>query len=128
MRLLLDTHTFLWWLLNDERLSPTARTAILNVSNQLYLSSASGFEIATKVAVGKLKLPTSVESFIATGVLNGQIEELAITMRHGCRVERLPLHHRDPFDRLLIATALEEDLTLLTNDTEIQKYPVKLAW
>lgn len=94
MRLLLDTHTFLWWLLNDERLSPTARTAILNVSNQLYLSSASGFEIATKVAVGKLKLPTSVESFIAAGVLNGQIEELAITMRHGCRVERLPLHHR----------------------------------
>lgn len=128
MRLLLDTHTFLWWLLNDERLSPTARTAILNVSNQLYLSSASGFEIATKVAVGKLKLPTSVESFIAAGVLNGQIEELAITMRHGCRVERLPLHHRDPFDRLLIATALEEDLTLLTNDTEIQKYPVKRAW
>ena len=128
MRLLLDTHVFLWWTLGEPRLAPTALSMLVDPANGLFLSSASGFEIATKVGIGKLKLPTDVESFVADGMRRGRVDELPATLRHAYRVVTLPPHHRDPFDRLLIATALEEGLDLLTNDPEVRKYPVKTVW
>jgi PIN domain nuclease of toxin-antitoxin system len=97
-------------------------------SNQLFLSSASGFEIAVKAGAGKLRLPTNVEDFISSGMRQGHIEELPITLRQTYNLERLPMIHRDPFDRLLIAAALEEKLVLVTSDSEICKYPVQTTW
>jgi PIN domain nuclease of toxin-antitoxin system len=128
MKLLLDTHAFLWWLLKDSRLPTTTLNLILDLNNELYLSGASGFEIATKVAIGKLKLPENVQTFVEKGMNQGQVQPLPIELRHTYRLATLPLHHRDPFDRLLIATALAEDMTMLTNDPEIQKYNLKIAW
>lgn len=128
VRLLLDTHVFLWRLLGDPRLTANAEARVDDLSNQLFLSSVSGFEVATKVAVGKLKLPLDVAPFVDSGMARNQINPLPLMLRHAYGVASLPLYHRDPFDRLLIATALEEGLTLLTDDMEIRKYSVPTIW
>ena len=128
MKLLLDTHTFVWRLLDDPRLPQSTNDLIDDMSNQIFLSSVSGFEIATKFSVGKLKLPTDAANFIRIGIEENQIVELPLVMRHTVGVANLPLIHRDPFDRLLVSVALDEDMTLLTDDAEIRKYALKLAW
>lgn len=128
MRLLLDTHTLLWWLLGDARLSTTARGMLTDRTNHLVLSSVSGFEIASKIAAGKLKLPDDPEVFISAGMRDGGVSELPLLLRHTYRAGSLPLIHRDPFDRLLVAIAAVEDLTLLTDDHWLRKYPVATAW
>ena len=128
MRLLLDTHVFLWWLLADARLSPSATAALTDSANQLFLSSASGFEIATKTALGKLKLPSDVRTFVTAGMRQGQVTELSVTLEHTYPLDRLPHHHRDPFDRLLIAQAQTEGMSLLTDDAEIRRYNVPIVW
>ncbi len=102
MKLLLDTHVFLWRLLGDPRLSHSADAMIDDIANQLFLSSISGFEIAVKVAIEKLKLPADVAGFIEAGMINNQITSLPVTFRHAYGVSLLPLIHRDPFDRLLV--------------------------
>lgn len=128
MRLLLDTHTFLWWLDNDQRLSTTARTLIANSENELYFSAASGWEIATKARIGKLTMPENLERFIVEQVVQNQFSVLPIQLSHTLHVYTLPLLHRDPFDRILVAQSQLEDLLLLTDDALIQQYTTKTLW
>lgn len=120
MQLLLDTHAFLWWNSDDPALGPKAREAITEPDNVVFVSAATAWEIAVKRALDKLEAPGDIAGWIPG---NGFIE-LTIDINHSVRSAELPLHHRDPFDRLLIAQAQLEELTLVTNDPEILKYGV----
>ncbi len=121
-RLLLDTHVFLWWLADDPRLGNTARKAIGDGRNQVYVSAASGREIAIKRTLGKLDAPGNLDAMVAeAGFLH-----LPITFFHGELAGTLPRHHRDPFDRMLVAQAQAEGLTLVTNDRGIAAYGVRI--
>lgn len=127
MKLLLDTHTFLW-VVNDGPLSGHARQAFLNAESELYLSAASYWEISIKISIGKLVLVDNwVESFDREMAANG-IKWLPIKKEHCLGVIDLPMIHRDPFDRLLIAQAVFEQMTLLTADKNIQRYSVPIIW
>jgi PIN domain nuclease of toxin-antitoxin system len=120
MRLLLDTHVLLWWLANNPRLSVSAREVIADSGNQVFVSAASAWEIAIKKALGKLAAPEDLLGAIAAN----NFEPLVIKIEHTLRLGELPLHHNDPFDRILIAQALYEDLTLLSGDGKIALYEV----
>ena len=124
VRVLLNTHVLLWWADGDARLSAAARAVLMDPGNELLVSSVSAFEIATKVAVGKPTLPAPPAAFLARVVDALAARELPVYIRHGVAVAAIPLHHRDPFDRLLVAQALVDDLVLLTQDAAIQAYPV----
>lgn len=128
MRLLLDTHTLLWAALDDSRLSVPARSLLLDRANPLYLSSVSAWEIVIKYQAGKLRLPDAPWRFVRNSLDLLAIETLPVTLEHALRVETLPDHHRDPFDRVLIAQAQLENLTLLTRDEIFTRYPVKTLW
>lgn len=121
MQLLLDTHALIWWLINDSTLSIEAKKAIANPDNIVFVSAASAWEIAIKKSLGKLQAPDD---------LKVQIEEkrftpLAINIDHVLTVEELPLHHQDPFDRILIAQAISENLIVVTRDRKFEAYKVK---
>jgi len=128
MRLLLDTHAFLWWVNDSPELSRRARSAIADQRNECFLSLASCWEMAIKVSTGKLGLPTGVERFIQGQLAANWIRELPIDLAHVARAGLLPFHHRDPFDRLLAAQALEEDLAIVSADPVFRKYGVKRVW
>ena len=128
MRALLDTHVFLWWISDDRRLSSWVRTIIGDGNNRLFLSAASGWEIAIKAKLGRLKLPKSLETFVAEQLALNAIESLPVQMSHALHVYTLPVHHRDPFDRLLVAQAQLENLPILTADPQISLYPVETVW
>ena len=128
MRLLLDTHAFLWFITADPRLSPTAEDAIRHRGNTPLLSIASVWEIAIKVQLGKLPIPTQLEVFIPEQLQANRIELLPIELRHTFEIARLPLHHRDPFDRMLIAQAVSEGIPLLSADAAFGAYPVSRLW
>jgi PIN domain nuclease of toxin-antitoxin system len=125
---LLDTHTFIWWANNDPALSVTVRGVLASRANDIYLSAVSTWEIAIKVAIGKLTLAQPVSSFVTAQVAQYQFQPLAITLDHTYQVESLPLHHNDPFDRLLIAQGLMENLVILTRDAEFPQYGVQTLW
>lgn len=120
MRLLLDTHVLIWW---DEgaRLSAAARSAI-ETADQVYVSAVSGWEIAIKVSLGRLR-PTRT---LTQAAEDSGFEELAVRLRHGEQLARLPALHRDPFDRMLVAQALAERLTLVSRDRALARYEVPL--
>lgn len=128
MRLLLDTHAFLWWVNDSRKLSRRARSAISNQQTECFLSLASCWEMAIKVSTGKLELPTGVERFVQEQLAVNRIRELPIQLRHTARAGTLPFHHRDPFDRLLAAQALDEDLAIVSADPIFRKYGVKRVW
>ena len=128
MKVLLDTHTFLWFIEADARLSKSAAEAILDLENQRFLSIASLWEIAIKVSIGKLKNHGAFGTLIQTQITGNAVQLLPISANHLDTVQSLPYHHRDPFDRLIIAQALEEDLTLLSRDSDLAKYGAKLLW
>ena len=128
MKLLLDTHTVLWSAINDPQLSQAARVALLNPSNTLYLSSATAWEIVIKHATGKLTLPDTPERFVRQAILQGGYTVLEIALDHTLAVAALPEHHKDPFDRILIAQALHEGLTVLGNDALVARYGVPMLW
>jgi PIN domain nuclease of toxin-antitoxin system len=128
MKVLLDTHAFLWWITDDPQLSIAARNIISNGENQIFLSAASGLEIAIKARLGKLKVPANVEQFIFEQMAANNFEVLPIKLSHAVHVYALPDHHRDPFDRLLISQAQLEDLSLITADAQIANYEVKTIW
>lgn len=128
MRVLLDTHAFLWWVEDAPTLSKRARTAISNPGNECLLSLASCWEMAIKLSLGKLRLPSAIERFIPEQLAANAIRQLGIDFRHVARVATLPFHHRDPFDRLLAAQALEERCVVLSADPMFQKYGVKRIW
>jgi len=128
MKVLLDTHAFLWWITDDPRLSAHARQIIGDGKNELLLSAASGWEMATKVRLGKLDLPDNLESFIPQQMALNAIDTLPIRMSHALHVHRLPDHHRDPFDRLIVSQARLENLPILTADPQVTQYEVKVIW
>ena len=128
MKYLLDTHTAIWALEDDRtKLSMTARTLLEDGSATLCVSIASAWEIAIKVSVGKLDFAGGASTFLEEMRLSG-VELLGITGEHVEVVESLPLVHRDPFDRLLVATAKADGLTILTADENIHKYDVPSLW
>jgi PIN domain nuclease of toxin-antitoxin system len=128
MKVLLDTHAMLWWLVDDPRLSDKARETIAEGRNQLFWSIASAFELAVKVGVGKLELGRSLRSLFAEIVSEQGAELLPMTHEHCVRLGNLELHHRDPFDRMLVAQALEEGIPLLTADPKMELYPIDRLW
>ena len=120
-RLLLDTHTLLWAIQDDPQLDADARRAIADRSNEVYVSSASVWEISIKRAQGRLESPDNLVETIA----RAEFTELPVSHIHGELAGELPLHHRDPFDRMLVAQAQAEDLVLVTRDPHIMSYDVQ---
>ena len=128
MRVLLDTHTLLWWLDGDRRLSRRARHTIGAETTTVLVSAASAWEITTKVRIGKLPGAMDVAADVAGCLAQQRFDSLDITVLHAQRAGRLPGSHRDPFDRMLIAQAQIEDLTIVTNDRIFDTYGVSRLW
>jgi PIN domain nuclease of toxin-antitoxin system len=128
MRLLLDTHAFLWYALNDPQLSSSARGLILDPSNEVLVSPASYWEIAIKIGVGKYALHEPYETFMQRGIFGNGFDILPIELKHTAVLTMLPFHHRDPFDRLLVAQAMVEQVPILGADTVFDAYPVSRLW
>lgn len=129
MRLLLDTHAFLWWVFADSELSRRARTAIEDeVENQVFVSAASAWEIATKYRIGKLPDAAVVAGNLARTVAEEGFNELPVSVRHAERAGSLVGHHQDPFDRMLIAQAILDDFALVSNERAFDVYGVKRLW
>lgn len=128
MKLLLDTHTFLWAISNDPRLSDRAQNLFISARNELYFSVVSVWEVLTKVQIGKLDLPRPVGAYLTDQLTQNNTYVLGLSFEHVLRLEALPLHHRDPFDRILVAQSLEEDLPIVTADPLLAKYSANLIW
>jgi PIN domain nuclease of toxin-antitoxin system len=128
MRLLLDTHAFLWFVLSDPNLSAAARTLILDPNNTLLLSAASFWELAIKLSIGKYTLPVAYDVFIARELQKHGIDILPIEVAHAAGVVTLPFHHRDPFDRMLAAQCLSEKIPLVSADAIFDAYGVTRLW
>ena len=128
MRLLLDTHAFMWWLAGNRRLSPAARRAVDDSSNDVVVSAATAWEITTKHRVGKLPEAEAVARDVTASIASQGFEALAITVQDAERAGRLPGAHRDPFDRMLIAQALTHDLTVVSIDSVFDRYGVSRLW
>lgn len=128
MRLLLDTHTFLWFIADHPSLSQRAKDLIEDGANDVYLSIASVWEMAIKVSLGKLTLGGSFGSYIPEQLHLNSIDTLSITIAHAAAVATLPLNHRDPFDRLLIAQAHIEGTPIVSADTAFDAYSIVRLW
>jgi PIN domain nuclease of toxin-antitoxin system len=128
MKLLLDTHTFLWWITDDPQLSTKARELIGDGQNILYWSAASSWEVSIKYALGRMPLPEPPEQFLPAEIEKNRIESLPIIDAHAFQAGQLPHHHRDPFDRMLVAQAQVESLALLSNDQQLNHYDVVIHW
>ena len=128
MRLIIDTHTFLWAAEDISQLSKTSRDLVRDGSHELWLSSASVWEIAIKVSLGKLKLSSTFETFIPLQLALNRVETLEANLQHYALVARLPLHHRDPFDRLIIAQAMAEGVPVVSIDDKFDAYGVTRLW
>jgi PIN domain nuclease of toxin-antitoxin system len=126
--LLLDTHAMLWFFWDDSRLSKPAKSLIENAENRKLVSIAACWEIAIKVGLGKLDLGESSHSFLSREIARNNFELLPINLEHVTTVEGLPAHHRDPFDRLLIAQAIVERLPLVSSDDAFDQYNIQRIW
>jgi PIN domain nuclease of toxin-antitoxin system len=128
MRLLLDTHSFLWFLLDDPKLSKTAKDSIADPDNDIEISPASYWEIAIKISLNKYSLPEPYEQFMERELATNQFRILPIEPKHTATLTRLPFHHRDPFDRLIIAQAMVEQIPVISGDAAFAAYPVTCIW
>lgn len=128
MRLLLDTQAFIWAIAAPERLSQRARAAMQDEDNEVYVSAATAWEIAIKARTGKVGVVGDPQRFVPEQIAANSFSSLAVSIRHALKVADLPMLHKDPFDRLLVAQASVEDLALVTADAQIRKYPVKTIW
>lgn len=128
MRLLLDTHAFIWWVNGSERLPRRARRAIDSDANVVFVSAASAWEITTKYHRGRLDEAVALAPDVPGAIADQDFEELPITVADAARADALPGPHRDPFDRMLIAQALSRDLVLISNDAAFDRYPVRRLW
>ena len=128
MRLLLDTHAMYWYIEGDPQLSATAQTLIQDASNEVLISPASYWEIAIKISIGKWKLNRTYEDFIDLALNKYGFQVLPILSTHTARVIGLPFHHKDPFDRLLVAQAIVEGIPIISNDPVLDSYPIKRLW
>jgi len=126
MRLLLDTHVFIWWADNPEKLSPAALAALEDEANELLLSVASVWEMQIKIQLGKLKLSLPLKELVKNQQETNNLTVSPVALPHVLALEALPFHHKDPFDRLLIAQSIEQGLTLVTADSQFSAYSVKL--
>jgi PIN domain nuclease of toxin-antitoxin system len=122
-RLLLDTHVFLWWRSDSRKLNATARRGIAE-ADVVFVSAATAWEAAIKIVLGRLRIPDTIEA----GVAASGFEKLSIGFPHAEAAARLPAHHMDPFDRMLVAQAQIEGLTLVTHDRRLARYEVELLW
>jgi PIN domain nuclease of toxin-antitoxin system len=128
MKLLLDTHAFLWWVEGTPILGRRARAEVSNPDNEVFVSIASCWELASKLSLGKLRLTQNLERFIPEQLTRNGFALCGVEFRHVARVADLPFHHRDPFDRLLVAQALQNDLTIVSADRVLRKYGVSVLW
>jgi PIN domain nuclease of toxin-antitoxin system len=128
MKVLLDTHTWLWFVLGDSSLSPAARSLIEDPANEKIVSPASYWETAIKISIGKYTLPQAYDQFIRHAIAGQGFSVLPILPSHTSALISLPFHHRDPFDRLLVAQSLAEAIPLISNDTIFDAYLVKRLW
>jgi PIN domain nuclease of toxin-antitoxin system len=127
MRYLLDTHTFLWLATEDPKLTPAARAIFVDREHDCFLSAASVWEMAIKSSLGKLSIAPGVDHVVRGGRERG-LRVLDVTSEHADLVERLPFHHRDPFDRLLVAQAMYEGMPLVSCDAQLDAYRVMRIW
>ncbi|MEZ4863342.1 MAG: type II toxin-antitoxin system VapC family toxin [Caldilineaceae bacterium] len=128
MKLLLDTHTFLWFIGGDSHLDRYSRQLIEDERNQRYLSVASVWEITIKASLGRLAVPTPPSVLIRDHIWPNAIELVSITSEHLDTLYSLPYYHKDPFDRLMIAQAIQEGMVLISRDPAFKAYSVQLAW
>ena len=128
MNLLLDTHTFIWWADEPEKLSAIARQALEDENNYLFLSLVSLWEIQIKVQLGKMKLSLPLKNLLESQEQANELELLPVTREHIFALDGLPFHHKDPFDRLLIAQSLVENTTIVSADPKLSAYPAPLLW
>lgn len=128
MKLLIDTHAFLWFITDSPRLSPTAKDLMGDTENDRIMSVASLWEIAIKNSLGKLELKQPFESFIPQQLQSNYVDLLAIEITHLAKLVTLPFHHHDPFDRLIIAQAACENLPVLSVDTRFDSYEIQRLW
>lgn len=128
MRVLLDTHVFLWAIADDPRLSDPAQRLFTNSRTELMLSVVSVWEILVKVQLGKLAIPSLAKPFLDQEITKNDITILPLMLAHTFALEKLPMHHRDPFDRLLVAQSLHEDIPLVSGDQQVKAYPIKIIW
>jgi PIN domain nuclease of toxin-antitoxin system len=128
MKLLIDTQSWLWWFAQPERLRPGTIDLIASEDNELWFSVASVWEMGIKVAMDKLPLPEPIEQYVDSTVRELGANLLAINASHALTAARLPLHHRDPFDRMLIAQAQVEEMAIVTSDRVFEQYEAKIVW
>lgn len=126
LNLLLDTHAFIWYLQDEPRLRRPTRELVDDPLNDVFVSAVAAWEIAIKAKLGKLEVPPNVAGWLPTQLTLNRFKQLPITVSHAAAVEGLPLHHRDPFDRLLIAQARAEQLTIVTTDAWFEAYDVRV--
>jgi PIN domain nuclease of toxin-antitoxin system len=126
MKVLLDTHTFLWAVTEEWRLSANVRRLL--GSAELWWSVASVWEAITKVQIGKLSLPEPSGAFLTSELASNGVRILPVTLDHVLRIESLPLYHRDPFDRMLVAQSIEEGWPIVTADPHFKSYPAHVLW
>ena len=128
MRILLDSHALLWYLLADERLPPPVGELIEDSSTHVAVSVASLWELTLKAVDGRLRLPSASEHFLLDSVAEAGFEVVAVQERHVAALPELPAIHSDPFDRMIVAQALVEDMDLVTGDEAMRRYPVRTIW
>lgn len=128
MKLLADTSAFLWFISGDERLPHTVRAALQDAENEVWLSVVSVWEIAVKQKMGRLNLPAPDSSYVARARERHGVEPLPLVETAVAHLSKLPDHHKDPFDRMLVCQAIEHDLSVATGDPLIRQYPVKTFW
>jgi len=128
VRLLLDTHCWLWMQVSPERFSARAAALLADPANELFFSAASSWEIAIKYSLGKLPLPSPPSLYVSTRLRDGGVSPLPIEHAHALRAAELPRHHRDPFDRLLVAQAQLDKLALVTVDEQFAPYEIEIVW
>ena len=128
MNVLLDTHTLLWYYLADPQLSPRARANIEDPANQVFVSPASYWEVAIKLSIGKYTLQVPFPAFIQEAINDNGFTILSVEPQHTAELVALPFHHRDPFDRLLVAQAIVQGMSLVSADPVLDSYPIRRIW
>ncbi len=128
MRLLLDTHAFLWFVTNDPNLSEAALEFVAEPANEVLVSPASCWEIAIKVSLGKYRLTAPFETFFREGIEENAMTVLPIEIRHAAVLSCLPMHHKDPFDRMMISQAIAERIPIVSRDASLDAYGVRRLW
>jgi PIN domain nuclease of toxin-antitoxin system len=128
MRVLLDTHTFLWWVVDNPQLPKSARKIIADGKNEVFLSAASCWEVVIKAQLGKIELPGKADLFISNEMAKNAFQGLPIQTSHALNVYNLPNLHRDPFDRIIVSQAQLEGMPIVTSDPFISQYKVRVLW